>query len=87
MSELISPPKAWTIADAKARLSELLRLANETPQYIGTKKSYVLISQEKWEKLNRPEQPLGGWLVDNLSDFDDLELPSRADPEREIPFQ
>jgi prevent-host-death family protein len=87
MSELITAPKIWTIADAKARLSELLRLANETPQYIGTKKSYVLISQEKWEKLNQPEQPLGSWLVDNLSDCGDLELPSRADPEREIPFQ
>lgn len=87
MSEFTLSPKIWTIADAKARLSELLRLANETPQYIGTKKSYVLISQEKWEKLNQPEQPLGRWLVDNLSDFDDLELPSRADPQREIPFQ
>ena len=30
--------KIWTITEAKARLSELLRLASDSPQYIGTKK-------------------------------------------------
>ncbi|MCP4702281.1 MAG: type II toxin-antitoxin system Phd/YefM family antitoxin [Gammaproteobacteria bacterium] len=83
----MSTPEIWTISEAKARLSELLQLANETPQYIGTKKTYVLISQEKWQMLNQSEQALGEWLVDNLSELGDLKLPDRTDPAREIPFQ
>ena len=32
------PRKTWTVAEAKARLSEILRLASEEgPQRIGTK--------------------------------------------------
>lgn len=79
--------KVWTITEAKARLSELLRLANDKPQYIGTKNSYVLITQEKWEEINQPKEPMGRWLVDAMLGIGELELPSREDPEREIPFQ
>jgi prevent-host-death family protein len=77
----------WTVADAKARLSEILRKANSTPQYIGTKKTYVLIPQETWQELNQPKEPMGKWLVKNLHGLDELELPDRTDPAREIPFQ
>lgn len=83
----VSNQPAWTIADAKARLSEILRKANTSPQYIGTKKTYVLIPQETWQQLNQPKIPIGQWLVDNLQGLDELELPQRADPAREIPFQ
>lgn len=78
---------AWTISEAKAKLSEILRLSNETPQYIGTKKSYVLITQETWENMHKPKKPLGAWLVENASGLDEIELPSRVDPDREVPFQ
>ena len=81
--------QVWTITitKAKARLSELLLLANDKPQYIGTKKTYVLITQEKWQEMNQPKEPMGRWLVDSMSGIGELELPSRDEPEREIPFQ
>ena len=77
----------WTITEAKARLSELLRLANDTPQYIGTKNTYVIVSREKWEEIPQPKVSVGRYLVDSMSGVGELELPSRKDPEREIPFQ
>lgn len=79
--------KIWTITEAKARLSELLRLAVDTPQYIGTKKTYVLITREQWEEMTQPCIPIGAYLVESMADVGELELPSRKDPEREIPFQ
>ena len=82
-----SSHKIWTVTEAKARLSELLRLTHEKPQYIGTKKSYVLITQEMWQEINQPKEPMGRWLVNSMSGIDGLELPSRLESEREIPFQ
>ena len=77
---------SWTVAEAKAKLSELLRCADEKPQYIGARKPYVLVSVEQWEALNKPKEPMGQWLVNNMANIGELELPDRAEPEREIPF-
>lgn len=77
--------KIWTITEAKARLSELLRLAVD--QYIGTKKTYVLVTREKWEEVTQPKVSVGRYWVDNMAGIGELELPSRDEPEREIPFQ
>lgn len=77
----------WTIAEAKARMSEILRLAStEGPQRIGTQKRYVLVPEALWEKLAAKKQPLGAWLVENMPRGDDLELPDRCDPARRAPF-
>ena len=85
---LVSDPRKWTIAEAKARLSELIRLVREEgPQYIGTKRSVVLISAEEWQSLKRPKKPLGLWLIENMPTVGELELPDRNEPDREIPFQ
>ncbi len=81
------PHKTWTVAEAKARLSEILRLASEEgPQRIGTKKRYVVVLEEEWLKREEPRIPLGRWLVENMPRIDDLELPDRAEPERPPPF-
>jgi prevent-host-death family protein len=80
--------KTWTIVEAKARLSELLRLVREEgPQYIGTKKSFVVISEEEWLSMKQPKKPLGLWLIENMPPIGELELPDRNQPDREIPFQ
>jgi hypothetical protein len=78
----------WTIAEAKARLSEILRLASkEGPQRIGTKVRYVIVPEEEWLKRAEPQIPLGRFLVENLPrGYDDLELPDRAEPDRPSPF-
>ena len=70
------PRKTWTVAEAKARLSEILRLASEEgPQRIGTKTPYVVVPEEEWLKRAEPRIPLGRWLVENMPRIDDLELP------------
>ncbi len=77
----------WTIAEAKARLSEILRRANtEGPQHIGTRNRYVIVPEEEWLKLRHPRPPLGKWLLDNMPRGEALELPDRAQSGRAIPF-
>ena len=82
------PRKTWTVAEAKARLSEILRLASEEgPQRIGAKKRYVIVPEEEWLKRAEPPIPLGRFLVENMPRIDDLELPDRAEPDRSSPFE
>lgn len=77
----------WTIAEAKARLSELLRRAEqEGPQRIGTRRGYVVVPEEEWLRLQAPRPPLGRWLREHLPEVGDLELPPRREPERPNPF-
>jgi prevent-host-death family protein len=73
----------WTIAEAKARLSEVLRRASdEGPQRIGTQRRYVVVPEETWNELTVNRQPLGAWLVEQMPRGEPLELPDRADPSR-----
>ena len=79
--------RIWTVAEAKARLSEVLRLAEaEGPQYIGRRKTFVVLPERLWQKQSPPRKSLGQWLVENMPRGIELELPSRRDPDREIPF-
>ena len=89
MSDLLQTAhKIWTITEVKARLSEVLRLVKEEgPQYIGTKKSFVIVSKEEWLSLAQAKKPLGLWLIENMPTLGELELPDRNEPDREIPFQ
>lgn len=52
----------WTIAEAKAKLSEILRLAeSEGPQRIGRRKRYVVVPEEVWlERESSPQAPQDG---------------------------
>lgn len=81
--------RAWTVAEAKARLSEILRLAEEEgPQQIGKRNTFVVVPKREWERRVAPKKPLGQWLVENAPRGIELELPDRKnEPEREIPFQ
>ena len=93
-------PRVWTVAEAKARLSEVLRLSEEEgPQRIGTRKCYVVVPEDVWqgqngqagresaeEKSSQLDKPLGQWLIENMPCGVELELPSRKGPDRPIPF-
>ena len=82
----VDSPHTWTIAETKARLSEILRLADEEgPQRIGVQRAFIVVPERLWEERARPRKPLGQWLVENFPRGIDLELPPRGST-REIPF-
>ena len=81
-----NPQRGWTVAEAKARLSEILRLAEEEgPQRIGVRKTFVVMPAEVWEAKAPPRKPLGQWLIENVPQGVNLELPDRRS-NRPIPF-
>ncbi len=83
------PKKVWTVAEAKARLSEVLRRAEEEPQHIGAKNPFVVVPAQLWRSLTepaKPRKPLGLWLIDNIPHEISLEIPSRKESDRDIPF-
>ena len=86
-TQLPEGQRTWTIAEAKARLSEILRLAEEEgPQRIGLRKPFVVVPERTWRERAPERKPLGQWLVENMPRGVELELPSRRDPPREVPF-
>ena len=79
--------RTWTVAEAKAHLSEVLRRAEqEGPQQIGVRKPFVVVPAELWHSSTRAAKPLGRWLVDNMPRGANLDAPDRREPGREIPF-
>ena len=79
--------RVWTVAEAKAKLSEILMLAEtEGPQRIGVRKSFVLVPAKLWQSKKPPKKPMGQWLIENMPRGIDIEIPERHEPEREIPF-
>ena len=79
--------RVWTVAEAKAKLSEVLRLAEEQgPQRIGTRRTFVVVPASVWSEKTQPRRPLGQWLVENTPRGTNLEVPGNRGSRREIPF-
>ena len=85
---LVSEPgRVWTVAEAKAKLSEVLRLAEtEGPQRIGARKHFVVVPESVWrEHASPPRMPMGRWLIENMPRGSNLEIPDRGST-RKVPF-
>ena len=82
------PYPVWTVAQAKARLSEILRLAEqEGPQRIGARKAFIVVPEHTWRSQTSHRKPLGQWLARQYAARGlDLEAPDRHEPVREISF-
>ncbi len=81
------PHRIWTVAEAKARLSEVLRLAEEEgPQRIGMRRPFVVVPERVWREKSPPQKPLGQWLIENMPRGTNLEIPRDRDSTRAIPF-
>ena len=79
--------RVWTVAEAKAKLSEVLRLAEEQgPQRIGTRRSFVVVPTSVWSEKTQPRKPLGQWLVENTPRGTNLEPPRSRRSSRKIPL-
>ena len=81
------PPRVWKVTEAKARLSEILRLSEEEgPQRIGTRRPFVVIPERVWrERKEGPRKSLGQWLVENTPRGANLTIPDRSS-KRKAPF-
>ena len=83
MSEYYGHSHVWTIAEAKARLTEMLRQANDEPQYIGVNQTHVVVSAEAWHQVQSRPSAMGPWLIEALQGTRKLELPDRCEADRE----
>jgi hypothetical protein len=67
----------WSVQEAKARLSEVLRRARAgKPQHIGLTQPCVVVSEEDWSPRRRTKS-LGAWLVESAPRGEPLIEPSR----------
>ena len=81
------PQRTWTVAEAQARLPEILRLAaDEGPQRISAGKSFVIAAEHRRPAQAPPRKPMGQWLVENMPRGANLEIPAGRESRREIPF-
>lgn len=79
--------KQWTVQDAKAQLSEILRRARAgEPQRIGITDACIVVSEKEWREREMAPVHLGKWLVESAPRGEELELPPRW-PDRGDPFQ
>ena len=78
MAENYTHSHVWTITEAKARLSEMLRQANDEPQDIGVNQTHVVVSAEAWHKVQSRPSAMGPWLIEALQGTGNLELPDRS---------
>ncbi len=79
--------RVWTVAEAKARLSQILRLAEkEGPQRIDVRKPFVVVPERVWKTRSSEPVPLERWLVENTPRGTNLEIPGRHESSRKIPF-
>ena len=77
----------WTVAEAKAKLSEILMLAEtEGPQRIGVRKSFILVPDKLWQSKKSPKKPMGQWLLENMPRAGEFEIPRDRGSKRKIPF-
>ncbi|RAH96049.1 prevent-host-death protein [Acuticoccus sediminis] len=87
MEPHIMTQRIWTVSEAKARLSEVLRRAEEEgPQRIGTRRGYLVVSEAEWQRLTAPRPRMGAWMLEHVPQAGALELPSRAEAARPNPF-
>ena len=62
------PYPVRTVAQATARLSEILRLAEkEGPQRIGARKAFIVVPAHTWRSQTSHRKPLGDALIAGTS--------------------
>jgi prevent-host-death family protein len=77
---------AWTLAGAKARLSELVERAQAGPQVItrNGKPSAVVVSVEEWERKTARKGTLAEFLLASPLRGTDLDISREYDAPRDV---
>jgi len=81
-----SPAHEWTVASAKAHLSEVISRAQDSPQTItrNGKASVVIVSVEEWQHKSQRKGSLASFLAQSPLAGAGLELERDGDAGRDI---
>jgi prevent-host-death family protein len=76
---------AWQTQEAKARFSELIKMAEHSPQFITTrgKPTAVVISQKEYLRLAEPKPPFFDFMQASPLAEVNLEFERNSSPPRE----
>lgn len=86
MQPLPHDEKSWTVATAKAKLSEVIDRAQSTPQTItrNGKPSAVVVSVEEWQRKTARKGTLAEFLLTSPLRGADLDLERQHDEPRDL---
>jgi prevent-host-death family protein len=78
----------WSVATAKARLSEVIERAQSSPQTItrNGKPSVVVVSFEEWQRKTARKGTLAEFLLGSPLRGADLDLERLPDEPRDLPL-
>ena len=79
--------RAWTVADAKARFSQVIdRALTEGPQLVTRhgRKAVIVVSAEEWERRTRRKGNLAEFFAASPLRNSGIDLERLSDPPREI---
>ncbi|QPC89037.1 type II toxin-antitoxin system prevent-host-death family antitoxin (plasmid) [Mesorhizobium sp. NBSH29] len=78
----------WTVAGAKARLSEVIERAQTSPQTItrNGKPSVVVVSAEEWQRKIARKGTLAEFLLESPLRGTDLVIERLRDDPRDLPL-
>ena len=78
----------WTVAGAKARLSEVIERAQSSPQTItkNGKPRVVVVSAEEWQRKTVRKGTLAQFLLESPLRGADLDLERQPDEPRDPPL-
>ncbi len=76
----------WTVAGAKARLSEVIKRAQSSPQTItrNGKPSVVVVSAEEWERKTVRKGTLAQFLMESPLRNANIEMERQSDEPRDL---
>jgi prevent-host-death family protein len=79
---------SWTVASAKAKLSEVIERAQSMPQTItrNGKPSVVVVSAEEWQRKTARKGSLAAFLMESPLRGADLDLERQQDEPRDLPL-
>ncbi|KXF74925.1 prevent-host-death protein [Paramesorhizobium deserti] len=78
--------RSWTVANAKAKLSEVIDRAQSTPQTItrNGKPSVVVVSAEEWQRKTARKGTLAEFLMESPLRGAGLDLERQRDEPRDL---
>jgi prevent-host-death family protein len=88
MRTLQQDDESWTVASAKAKLSEVMERAQSAPQTItrNGKPSVVVVSAEEWQRKTARKGTLAQFLMESPLRGADLDLDRQHDEPRDLPL-